>query len=127
MKPHALTCRVLFLPACGGAESSGPTDATVADGDAGDTADATPSCGDASCERGEVSLDAACPDCGAGSVCVHKPAVKYDSTYCVTIPSSCCGGIPMCECMGECACAPIYYRGCVAAYPSGIECDGPLS
>jgi hypothetical protein len=140
MKKHHLAWGALFLPACGGAESSAAdaTTDTASDTSVDATLDAVVdtkpdtfgdgSCGDGSCERSDVSIGdfPACPDCPTGWVCVHKPAGGAESTYCVRIPD-CCGGVPSCECMGACACAPLYYRGCISASPTDIECDGPIS
>lgn len=113
---------LLLLPGCGGVESQGATDATVVD----TGSDAAATCGDGDCLRGEVSFDGGCPKCEPGSVCVHKPAGPMDSTYCVKIPA-CCGSIPTCECIGACACAPMYYGGCRSATASDVYCDGPIS
>jgi hypothetical protein len=144
MKKHHLAWGALFLPACGGAESSAADATTDAATDtASDTSvdatldaaiDTTPdtfgdgSCGDGSCERSDASIGdfPACPDCPTGWVCVHKPAGGAEEAYCVHIPE-CCGGVPSCECMGACACAPLYYRGCVSSSPTDIQCDGPIS
>ena len=138
MKRHHLAWGALFLPACGGAESTSAdaTADTASDTSMDSTVDTTGdttsdtfgSCGDGSCERSDASIGdfPACPDCGAGWVCVHKPAGPEEETYCVRIPD-CCGGVPTCECMGTCACAPLYYRGCTSASATDIECDGPIS
>jgi hypothetical protein len=118
--PHFAWGAVL-LPACGGAESvaaDATTDAVV-DSDAD-----TNACGDG-CERTEAAFDVPC-DCPPGWVCVTKPAVAQLLVYCARI-ADCCGGVPTCECMGNCACAPKFGRGCVSASAARIDCDGPIS